>query len=146
MKERLRYRSWTIGAKTLASHALLALFAIAFVAVCLVAACVRAVRPRTRCFQAVLTAGIVLWLGFALMNVNAVVARCNVDGYLSGRIEQIDVGYLLLSSPDALPALDALAQANPDYAEMAVLARESYAADLGFLPWSAWSLSYLNVS
>ena len=124
----------------------LALFAIAFVAVCLVAACVRAVRPQARCFQAVLTAGIALWLGFAFMNVNAVVARCNVDGYLSGRIEQIDVGYLMLSSPDALPALDALAQADPDYAEMAASARESYAADLDFLPWSAWSLSYLNVS
>ena len=110
------------------------------------AACVRAVRPQTRCFQAVLTTGIVLWLGFALMNVNAVVARCNVDGYLSGRIEQIDVGYLMLSSPDALPALDALARADPDYAEMAASARESYAADLDFLPWSAWSLSYLNVS
>lgn len=124
----------------------LALFAIAFVAVCLVAVCVRAVRPQTRCFRAVLTAGIVLWLGFAFMNVNAVVARCNVDGYLSGRIEQIDVGYLMLSSPDALPALDALAQADPDYAEMAASAHESYAADLDFLPWSAWSLSYLNVS
>ena len=33
MKERLRYRSWTIGAKTLASHALLALFAIVFACV-----------------------------------------------------------------------------------------------------------------
>ena len=33
MKERLRYRSWTIGAKTLVSHALLALFAIVFACV-----------------------------------------------------------------------------------------------------------------
>ena len=33
MKEKLRYRSWTIGAKTLASHALLALFAIVFACV-----------------------------------------------------------------------------------------------------------------
>ena len=42
--------------------------------------------------------------------------------------------------------VDALAQADPDYAEMAASAHESYAADLDFLPWSAWSLSYLNVS
>ena len=33
MRERLRYRSWTIGAKTLVSHALLALFAIVFACV-----------------------------------------------------------------------------------------------------------------
>ena len=33
MRERLRYRSWTIGAKTLLSHVLLALFAIVFACV-----------------------------------------------------------------------------------------------------------------
>lgn len=61
---------------------------------------------------------LVAWLAFALSRPAAWVADYDVNGYLTGTIERVDVGYLAELSPEETqPALDRLAAGRPDLAE-----------------------------
>lgn len=132
-----------VGAYGLTLLRLLTLFGMAFTAVCLGAAALKAFRPSLRFFRVLFAAGIALWLACNLFNVDALIADYNVDGYLSGGIERIDVEYLGGLSPDALPALDRLKEARPDLPGLDA-ARIAYRFEVEQLTWPKWSLSYLH--
>lgn len=70
--------------------------------------------PTLRPFRAVFVCMVVLWVGFALSGVDARVADYNVDRYLEGSLQEIDVSYLGSLSPDAIPALERLATEATD--------------------------------
>ena len=93
-----------------------ALLGIAVVAVVVVLCAVRVVRPDRALYRWALGCLLALWCVFALSGVDAWVARFDVDGYLSGSIETIDVPYLASLSRDAWPALEHLAEEDPSMA------------------------------
>lgn len=74
-------------------------------------------RPRLPLFRLSLAVVVSLWLVFVFCNPVGRIASFNVDGYLSGSIEEIDVCYLGSLSPDAAPALRRLAEARPQFSD-----------------------------
>lgn len=114
-----------------------------FILIALVAAALSVMRENTRFFRTVFTSGLVLWALFCFSGVDARIAAYNVEGYLGGTIEQIDVGYLGSLSPDVLPALEELAREDQQYADHVAALRESYQAKASRMRWSEWSASYV---
>ncbi len=101
------------GLSELRAFTLLGMVAIAVV---VVLCAVRVLSTRFPLYPVVLGFLLALWCAFALSGVDARVASFDVDGYLSGSIETIDVGYLASLSDDALPALERLADEDPSMA------------------------------
>jgi len=93
------------------------LFGMVAVAVVVVLCAVRVMRPGFSLYRAALGGLLTLWCVFALSGVDAWVAQFNVDGYLSGGIETIDVTYLASLSEDAWPALERLAREDASMAD-----------------------------
>ena len=94
------------GLSELRAFTLLGMVAIAVV---VVLCAVRVLSTRFPLYPVALGFLLALWCAFALSGVDARVASFDVDGYLSGSIETIDVDYLASLSDDALPALERLA-------------------------------------
>lgn len=113
--------------------------AIAFLLALVVA---KVLRPRTRLFRAALVGVLGLWLTFALAGPDALIARVNVDGYLSGSIERVDVDYLGNLSADALGPLARLAREarDPNVAAEAAQARMNVASAARLQPWQTRGL------
>ena len=84
---------------------LMAAWAMLAIGVCLVLVAVKSLRADFRFWP--WAAGIVLamWACFALLPVGGIIARCNVDAYLDGRLERIDLHYLRSLGPDSLEAM-----------------------------------------
>lgn len=84
---------------------LMAAWAILAIGVCLVLVAVKSLWAGFRFWP--WAAGIVLamWACFALLPVGGIIARCNVDAYLDGRLERIDLHYLRSLGPDSLEAM-----------------------------------------
>ena len=74
---------------------------------------VRLFRPRFRLYRWSLSSLLVIWLAFGLSVPAARIAEFDVNGYLNGSIEEIDVDYLYGLGPDASGALDHLAEERP---------------------------------
>jgi hypothetical protein len=70
--------------------------------------------PYERIANATFVALITIFACTSLINVEDVVARHNVNRYLSGRTDLMDVRYLSSLSSDAIPALVELAKKRPD--------------------------------
>ncbi|NTU88709.1 MAG: DUF4173 domain-containing protein [Actinobacteria bacterium] len=125
----------------------LTLLGMVFIAICLVAAGIKVFRPKFVFFRVFLVSGLVLWICFNFCNIDARIAEYNVEGFLNGTIEQIDVDYLGSLSPGAIPALENLAEQDPQRRELA----ESYIhlyesrADSVCRRWQSWNLSYAMV-
>lgn len=93
----------------------LTLFGIAFIAVLLIAAWIKVFRPQTRFWPVFLAAGLSIWLVFAYVNIDARIAEYNVDAYLSGELDEIDIDYLTQSlAPESLPSIKKLAAMAPE--------------------------------
>ena len=113
------------------------LWAMAFILCCLVLACVKALRPSFRFWPYFAAVGLAGWIIFNLCAVDGRVADYNVDAYLSGSLEEVDTDYLASLSPEVLPALRRLYEAEPS---------EYLAAQIGALEsaqpggWTEWSL------
>lgn len=92
----------------------LTLFGMAFIAVLLAAAFIKVFCPQTRFWPVFLAAGLSIWLVFAYVNIDARIAEYNVDAYLSGELDEIDIDYLTQSlAPESLPAIKKLAAMAP---------------------------------
>lgn len=87
------------------------LWAMLFIAACLVLAGVKVWRPGFRFWPFFAALGLFGWVIFNAVNVDARIAEHNVDAYLSGTLEEVDVEYLSGLSADALPALERLRDA-----------------------------------
>lgn len=102
----------------------LTLWGMAFIAVLLIAAGVKVFRPQTKFWPVFLAAGLAGWLVFSYINIDARIAGHNVNAYLSGELEEIDIDYLTQSlSPESLPYIKKLAAEAPEL-------RDSYGLDL----------------
>ncbi len=134
------------------------LWAMALIALCLALAALRVWRPGFRFWPFFAAAGLFGWIAFNCVNIDARIAEYNVDAYLDGRLEEVDIYYLSRLSPDALPALERLREAvGGDYAgggdsdfyldcnlDAAIdnVTGRYYAVD----GWQEWCLSYARVS
>ncbi|MDR2721860.1 MAG: DUF4173 domain-containing protein [Coriobacteriaceae bacterium] len=120
----------------------LTLLGMAFIAICLVGVGVKVFKERFVFFRVFFIAGISLWIAFNYINIDARIAEYNVQGYLGGTIEQVDVEYLALLSPETLPALEKLAAEEPSYEADLAYWKEHYQQRKESLPWQKWSYSY----
>lgn len=103
---------------------LLTLWGMLVILVSLGAAVWKTLRPDFRFFQVFFLFALISWVLLNLANPNAIIANYNVDAYLSGAVEQVDVHYLRWgltydgAGTDILPALHKLEQSsaygNPD--------------------------------
>ena len=102
----------------------LTLWGMAFIAVLLIAAGIKVFRPQTKFWPVFLAAGLAGWLVFSYINIDARIAKHNVNAYLSGELDEIDVDYLTQNlSPESLPYIKKLAAEAPEL-------RDDYGLDL----------------
>ena len=92
----------------------LTFWGMAVIALLMIAAAVKVFRREFRFWPVLLSVVLVMWLAFSYANIDARVAEYNVDRYLDGSLEEVDVSYLS-SFPEALPALRRLAAAEPEH-------------------------------
>lgn len=78
------------------------------IALLLAAACVKVWRERFRFFRFAAVAALAGWLVLNYANVDRIVAEYNVNAYLNGSLDIIDLDYLADLSYEALPALEKL--------------------------------------
>ena len=125
------------------------LWAMAFIAVCLLLAALRVWKRGFRFWPFFAAIGLAGWILFNCVNIDARIAHYNVDAYLSGSLEQIDLGYLASTSPDALPALtelrDALGNTLPgDIAEQGLSGLIGRLQRQQAVDWTDWCVSYVR--
>lgn len=87
---------------------LLTLWAMAVITVSLIAVAIKLVKADFPLYRFLFAAVLVLWLALSAMNVNKVVADYNVDAYLDGRLEQLDIHYLVSLRTGIAPAMNKL--------------------------------------
>ncbi|WEV59760.1 DUF4173 domain-containing protein [Bifidobacterium sp. ESL0728] len=113
--------------------------AIAFL---LIATVIKLVRPTFALFRAAFFGTLVLWLVFAFVQPDAIIANVDVDGYLNGSIEVVDTDYLGQLPSSAVDPLTRLEQQAPtksvrDAAANAL--REVY-SNTNETTWSLWGI------
>ncbi len=118
---------------------LLTLWAMAVVGFGLLGAARKLARPRARFFRAAGSFALALWCALCLANPCGLIARYNVDHYLSGQLEQVDAHYLRDLGRDALPALRKLQDAGEPGCGSFIrqLERDGDSP----VPWAQWCLS-----
>lgn len=125
---------------------LMTLWGMIVIAVLLGASVYKLLRPDFRFFPVLLGFAVSTWCVFCLMGPVGITANYNVNAYLDGRLESVDVSYL--SSPDALPALYRLEQAEPEYdgllSKIWELERECDPENSYQWHWSRWHASFLG--
>ena len=120
---------------------LLTLWAMAAVLCGILAAAVKLLRPAFRAVPAAGGVALVLWCVLCLANPCGMIARYNVDGYVSGALSQLDEDYLARLGPDVLPALPPLQTAGPEgQAAFDDITRQLRHTNAG-VPWTQLSLS-----
>jgi hypothetical protein len=85
------------------------------------------------------------WCGLCLCNPGGLVARYNVNAYLDGRLDTVDVDYLEQLSPDGLPALYTLQSQAPDTPGLDSALHRVADAVLRSQHWTNWKISFLWV-
>lgn len=131
-----------VGEYGLTRLRLLTIWGMVAIAFLLALAVAKVLRPRTRLFSAALVGVLGLWLAFALVGPDALIAQVNVYGYLSGSIERVDVDYLGGLSADAVGPLARLAceARDPNVAAGAAQARMNVASAARLQPWQTRGL------
>ena len=118
------------------------LWGILTITAAMLAALVKCVCPRVQVCRALAVFTITTWLLFNYSNVDARIAQLNIAAHQNGSLEELDANYLIHLSPDTLPALRMLAEAEPEYQD-ALRYAETIARD--YAPnWYDWSLSWRN--
>jgi len=91
------------------------LWGIGFITVCLAAVGYKVIKPEFKFWPVFLAAGICGYIVLNFVNVDARISNHNVDAYISGELEYVDIHYLSSLSGDAMPALRRLQEAEPGY-------------------------------
>lgn len=89
----------------------LTVWGMALILLLLTASVYKLLRPEFRYFPFFLATCMSAWLALNFINIDGLIARYNVDAYLSGRLETIDVNHLVSLSPAGIPALIRLSSA-----------------------------------
>lgn len=125
---------------------LITLWGMIVIAVLLLAAAYKLFRPGFRFFQVLLAFALSTWCLFSLLGPARMAANYNVNAYLAGRLESVDVSYL--NSPDALPALYRLEAAEPGCkglrGQIAEMEQQCHRENDYGNHWSHWHTSYYN--
>ena len=101
------------------------LWGMVMILLALVLSLVKAARPHVRISVLLLIVLTGTWVGLNYLNVSRVTAQDHVRRYNEGKMESLDIAYLS-QSPDAYPALEAIADAQARHlAQDACLARLS---------------------
>lgn len=122
------------------------LWGMAVIAFALVLAALKLWRPQTKIYRLLLAVTLASWLAFNYCGVDKLVADYNVDHYLAGELEQVDVQYLSEElSPAAIPALQRLADNGEDLVQRAAALRAvtQIRRDGKQLGWADLSLPWL---
>lgn len=85
-----------------------------FIALTTVVVCIWLFVPKMPYMKVVLLSAMVIGAATIWMDVNTQVARYNVDAYLSGKLETVDVGHLKSLGDSAVPQLARLAEEAPE--------------------------------
>lgn len=93
---------------------LLTFWAMAVIALLLAAATVKIFKKNFRFWPVLLSVVLACWLIFSWSNPDARIAEFNVDMYLGGAADEIDLQYLSTVSPETLPALERLYASGVD--------------------------------
>ena len=103
-------------------------------------------KPDFAFYPAFFGVALAAWCLFSLAGPAGRAADYNVDAYLSGRLEEMDVRYLQDLGADAVPALERLAASDAPEAHVARESldsmRRSHAREADGLPWTQWKVSY----
>ncbi|MCD8117117.1 MAG: DUF4173 domain-containing protein [Oscillospiraceae bacterium] len=121
------------------------LFIMAMTALGLLAAGYKLARPEFRFFRTVGTAALIGWCLLCLANPAGLTAGYNVNAYLTGRLDTVDVEYLEDLGTDSLPALTRLggeSAADSPRASAAVSRLTAQAREERI--WTQWKLSFLQ--
>lgn len=110
------------------------LWGMLVIAVSLIVAAVKTAKPDTSFFPLFFAFTLSTWIIFNYINIDARIADYNVNAYLDGRLEEIDVDYLRGLSPDVKPALDRLGQATGERYDVSGYGASGY--------WAQWNLSW----
>lgn len=110
-----------IGAYGMTRLRVLTMVIVAFLGLTTAVVSVWLFRPKLPYMKAVVIAALIMGCGVLWADVDTVVARYNVESYLSGRMETVDVSHLSALGSGAVPYLDRLAAEapNPEIREMA---------------------------
>lgn len=101
-----------IGAYGLSFLRLLTFYFMAVIG-CAILLCIRKdIRPGLKVFPILAAFSLALWVGFSVMDTSWVIAAYNIDAYLDGRSETVDVDYLASLSPSVAPQLRRLEEAG----------------------------------
>ncbi|WEV47454.1 DUF4173 domain-containing protein [Bifidobacterium sp. ESL0690] len=113
--------------------------AIAFL---LVVTVVKLLRPRFEWFRVAFFGTLALWLVFAFVQPDAIIANVDVDGYLNGSIEEVDTGYLAGLPSSAIGPLNRLKQQAPNKAtrDAAGIALDEVHENANGAAWSMWGI------
>ncbi|WEV68136.1 DUF4173 domain-containing protein [Bifidobacterium sp. ESL0769] len=113
--------------------------AIAFL---LVVTVVKLLRPRFEWFRIAFFGTLALWLVFAFIQPDAIIANVDVDGYLNGSIEEVDTGYLAKLPSSAIDPLNRLKQQAPNKTtkDAAQIALEQVYENANETVWSTWGI------
>ena len=90
-----------IGAYGLSLLRLMTLWAMAFILVCLAAGALKCLKRDFKFWPVFFAAGVWGWAIFTIMAPDYLVAKYNVDMYLSGKLDTVDVVYISQLSPAA---------------------------------------------
>lgn len=112
-----------IGAYGLTRLRVLTQVVMLFLALTTVLVCIRLFVPRLAYMKAVVLCALILGAAVSWADVDTVVAKYNVDAYLSGQLETVDVNYLNSLTGGALPHILRLSEEAPD-PEIAQMARD----------------------
>ncbi len=94
-----------IAAYGLSVTRVMAVWAIAAIGVCLALVGVKALKAGFRFWPCAAAIVLAMWTLLSFVPVNGLVASYNVDAYIDGRLDQVDVNYLYELGPEALEPL-----------------------------------------
>lgn len=125
---------------------LMTLWGMLMIAVGLVLACIKLFRPDFRFWRIFFPLVVTTWCLFCLANPAGRVAAYNVDAYLDGRLQQVDMDYLEELTPDAARALARLRRDMNSYNEYGGEIRSAekrfeQLAQASCSRWTSWKLS-----
>jgi hypothetical protein len=128
------------------------LWAMLVIAVCILAAAWKLYKPTFHFWAALFAFGLASWCLLCLACPDNIIANYNVNAYLDGKLQQVDTEYLGSLSPDTLPALVRLRDAEGgDYLPQDAIddlntviheLRSEWSKDG---PWTCWRFSLVRI-
>ena len=132
-----------VGAYGLSLLRMLTYLGMLFIAICLLVTALYTFRAQTPVFTATFVTGIALWAAFNLVNPEMRIATYNVNHYLSGDMEELDLSYFYDFSPAVAPVLEDFQSKYVSHEADDLL--ENYHTKVEKASWQEWCLPFLEI-